>query len=144
MIRRVGRPSLMFWDTDYQGVKVKDIYLQLEAFKQFVRDGIKSTEGILKDHLFFGMDLPTFDLNEIVDNLDEHKPSYSFLKNPTNKLPNGREYMSELMKSAHPSKNLMDEQGRWDIAKVKKYLEWKKKFLRKLMKGISLVSFTHN
>ena len=47
IIKRVGRLSLMFWDTDYRGIRVKDIYLRLDAFKQFVRDGIKSAEGIL-------------------------------------------------------------------------------------------------
>ena len=50
-----------------QGVKVKEIHLRLDVFKQFIQDEIKSTEMILREQLFFEINLPTIDLNNIND-----------------------------------------------------------------------------
>ena len=134
-VRAVGRPGLLLWDLDYQGVKLKEIYLRLDAFKQFVVDGIKSTERILREELFFGMDLPEMDLNTLVDVMGKVDPFYSFMEGSADKLPDGCEFMFDLMKSADSSKQLIDAQGRWDMIKVNKYLKAKNKFQRKLMKG---------
>jgi len=136
-IKAVGRPSLLMWDSDYQGVKVKEVHLRLDAFKQFVQDGIKSTERLFQEQLFFGMNLPMVDLGKIDDVMDFIKPGYSFMKESEAKLPNGREFMFNLMKSADSSKQLIDAQGRWDTIKVREYLKAKKKGLKKLMKGIT-------
>ena len=139
-VKSIGRPCLLDWDPDYKGVKIKDIYLQLDAFKQFVQDGIKSTETILREQLFFGMDLPTIDLKSIKDEYGKVEPEYSFLKGSADVLPNGCKFMFNLMKSADPSKHLIDAQGRWNMLKVMEYLKGHKKVLRKLMKGILPVS----
>ena len=136
-IKAVGRPGLLVWDPDYQGVKVKEVHLRLDAFKRFVQDGIKSTEEFLKEQLFFGMNLPKIDLKKIDDVLGNTEPSYSFLKESAVFLPNGCEFMLNLMKSADPSKRLIDAQGHWDTVKVREYLKGKKRFQRKLMKGIA-------
>ena len=134
-VKAIGRPGLLVWDPDYQGVKVKEVHLRLDTFKQFVRDGITLTERILREELFFGLDLPTIDLKEIDDIMGIPESRYSFLKESKEKLPQGCEFMSNLMKSTDPSKQLIDAQGRLDTVKVMEYLKVKKNFLRKLMKG---------
>jgi len=136
-VKAVGRPCLLSWDPDYKGVKIKDVHLQLDVFKQFVQDGIKSTETILREQLFFGMDLPTIDLRMIKDEYGKVKSEYSFLKGPANMRLNMNSHPLGRMKSADPSKHLIDAQGRWNTVKVMEYLKGNKKFLRKLMKGIS-------
>jgi hypothetical protein len=136
-IKAVGRPGLLVWDPDYEGVKVKEVHLRLDVFKQFVRDGIKSTKNILQEELFFGMNLPIIDLKMIDDIFGNIEPSYSFLKESADKLSNGCEFMLNLMKSINPSRQLIDAQGRWDTVKVREYLKAKKTFQRKLMKGIT-------
>ena len=82
-VRAVGRPGLLLWDPDYQGVKIKEVYLQLDAFKRFVVDGIKSTERILQEELFFGLDLPEMDLNTLVDVMGKTDVFYSFMEGST-------------------------------------------------------------
>ena len=140
-IKAVGRPSLLMWDPDYQGVKVKEVHLRLDAFKQFVQDGIKSTETFLREQLFFGMDLPTVDLKEIEDVMEFIKPWYSFLKESAEKLPDGREFMLNLMKSADSSKQLIDEQGRWDMIKVRGVFEGEEEISEEIDEGYHLKTF---
>ena len=135
-VKAVGRPCLLTWDSDYRGLKIKDVHLRLNAFQQFVHDGIKSTETILREQLFFEMNLPTIDLRKIKDEYGKIDPGYSFLKGSADILPDGCQFMFNLMKSADPSKHLIDAQGRWDTAKVMEYLKSNKKVLRRLMKGI--------
>src|SRR5208282_3838510 len=133
-VKAVGRPGLLVWDPDDQGVKVKEVHLRLDAFKCFVQDGIKSTERFLQEELFFGMDLPTVDLGEIEDVMDLSTRHYSFMKKSAAKLPDGKKFMFDLMKSVDSSKQLIDAQGRWDMIMVREYLKAKKKFQKKLMK----------
>ena len=59
----------------------------MDAFKQFVQKGIKSTDRILQEELFFGMTLPKVDLKMIKDTLGNGKPWHSFLKESADKLP---------------------------------------------------------
>ena len=93
MVKVVDRLCLLVWDPDYQGVRIKDVHLRLDAFKQFVQDGIKSTETMLREQLFFGMDLPTIDSGTINDIYENVEPDYSFLKGSADILLNGREFM---------------------------------------------------
>jgi hypothetical protein len=137
-VKAVGRPGLLMWDPDNQGLAIKSIHLRLDAFTQFVQDGIQSTEAILREQLFFGMDLPVIDLSKITDVYGEIKPLYSFLEGSADKLPDGGEFMLRFMKSADPSKHLIDAQGRWNKVRMAEYLKAKKVFLRKLMKGIMI------
>ena len=51
------------------------------------------------------------------------------------KLLNGGQFMINLMKSADPSKHLINTQGQVDMVKVREYLKAKRRFLRKLMTG---------
>ena len=138
-IKAVGRPGVLMWDPDEQGLKIKEVHLRLDAFKELVRDGIELTESVLREELFFGMDLPMIDLNKIDDNFGKIDNRYSFLKESANELPNGRRFMFNLMRSADPSKQLIDSQGRWDMIKVRKYLKGNERFKRKLMKGIIFI-----
>jgi hypothetical protein len=135
-VKAVSRPCYIVWDPDDLGLKIKGVHLRLDTFKKFVHDGIQLTETILREQLFFGADLPTIDLKAITDEFGRADAGYSFLKESTNKLPNGQEFMLNLMKSVDPSKHLIDAQGRWDHIKVMEYLNMKKKFLKKLMKGM--------
>jgi hypothetical protein len=136
-VKALGRPCLMMWDPDYQGFKIKEIYLRLDTLKEFVQDGIKSTEEFLQEKLFFGMDLPAIDLKRIEDVIGITKPWYSFLEDSKNQLLERCKFMLDLMKSADSSKHLIDSQGHWDTIKAREYLKSKKKFLRKLMKGMT-------
>ena len=135
-IKKVGRPCMLRWDLDREGVTVKEVHLRLDAFKQFVQDGIESSEEFLWEKLFFGTDLPMIDLKKIDDVMEKKDRFYSFMKESAAQLPDGREYMFNLQKSLDPSKQLIDAQGRSDGVKVKKYLKAKMQFQRKLMKGI--------
>jgi hypothetical protein len=134
-VKAVSRPCYIVWDPDDLGLKIKGVHLRLDTFKKFVHDGIQLTETILREQLFFGTDLPTIDLKAITDEFGKADSGYSFLKESTNKLPKGQEFMLNLMKSVDSSKHLIDAQGRWDHIKVAEYLKTKKNFLRKLMKG---------
>ena len=111
IIKAVDWPNLLMWNPNYQGVSVKNVHLQLDAFKQFVQDGIKSTETILREQLFFGMNLPTVDLKEIDDVMGVIEPRYSFLKESADKLLKKHEFILNLMKSIDSSKYLIDEHG---------------------------------
>lgn len=42
-VKAVGWPGVLIWDPDDQGLKIKEIHLRLDAFKQFVREGIEWT-----------------------------------------------------------------------------------------------------
>ena len=136
-VRAVGRPCLIHWDLDDQGLRLYDIHLRLDAFKRFVSDGIKSTKKTLYEQLFFGMGPPKIDLMSIRDVISAEKPLYSIMEASVDRLPEGRMFMLNLMKSADPSKHLIDAQGRWNRGKVNEYLKAKKIFLRRLMKGVS-------
>jgi hypothetical protein len=54
----------------------------------------------------FGMNLPKIDLKEINDIIGITDPMYSFLKESVDILPDGREFILNLMESADPSKLL--------------------------------------
>ena len=136
--KAVGRPGVMDWDPDGQGFRIKEIRLRLNAFQQFVSDGIKLTEKTLQEKLLFGMDVPTIDLKSICDIAGVEKPLYCFIQGSLDKLPDGRAaraFMLNLMRSADSSKHLIDDNGCWDRIKVIEYLKAKKTFLKQLMKG---------
>src|SRR5947207_3317658 len=114
MIKKVGRPCMLRWDMDREGVTVKEVHLRLDAFKQFVQDGNESSEEFLWEKLFFGTDLPMIDLKKIDDVLEKKDRFYSFMKESAAQLPDGREYMFNLQESLDPSKQLIDGQGRYD------------------------------
>ena len=136
-VRAVGRPSLIYWDPDHQGFQLKEIQVRLDVLKQFIGDGIKLTEKILREHLFFGLELPKIDLNSLHDVVSDEKPLYSFIAASAASLPEGCAFMLNLMKWANPSKHLIEAQGQWDRIKVLEYLKVKKTFLRQLMKGMT-------
>jgi len=48
---------------------------------------------MLREQLFFGMDLPTIDSGTINDIYENVEPDYSFLKGSADILLNGREFM---------------------------------------------------
>ena len=104
MNKRVGRPCILKWDPDYEGVTVKEVHLRMDAFKRFIQDGIKSTERILQEDLFFGTDLPRIDLKTIEDVMEKKDRFYSFMKESAAQLPEGWEYMFNLQKYLDPSK----------------------------------------
>ena len=83
------------------------------------------------------MNLPAIDLKMIDDIMGFIEPLYSFLKESAYKLPQAHEFMLNLMKSADSSKHLIDTQGHWNRVKMMEYLKTKRKFLRKLMKGMT-------
>jgi len=134
-VKSIGRPTIVVWDTDYRGMRVKDIHIRLDAFQQFVKEGIALTEGVLNEQLFFGQPIPEINLNSIQDVLGNTEPFYSFLKYSERSAIDGREYMMNLMKSIDPSKRLIDGDGTWNLARASEYLKAKKQFLRLLMKG---------
>jgi hypothetical protein len=99
----------------------------MDAFKRFVQDGIKSTEKFFQEELFFGMNLPTIDLDAISDDMENRDPFYSFMKHPATKLPNGNKYMFNLQSSLDPSKQLIDAEGRYNEVNVRRYLKERRK-----------------
>src|SRR5437667_6600355 len=134
MIKKVGRPCMLRWDLDGEGITVKEVHLRLDAFKQFVQDGIESSEEFLREELFFGTDLPTIDLKKINDVMEKKDRFYSFMKESAAQLPNGREYMFNLQKSLGPSKQLIDEQDTYEGEKLERYLKAQRQVQTKLMK----------
>ena len=75
-VKSIGRPAIVVWDADYRGMKVKDIYLRLDAFKEFVKEGIMLTEDALKEKLFFGQPVPEIDLRGVEDVIGNTEPFY--------------------------------------------------------------------
>ena len=86
--------------------------------------------------LFFGFALLSIDLGEIVDTMTNDDPFHSVVKDTKNKLNASSEYLMALLKQVKPDENLRDEKGVWDITKVKRFLDKKKRFLRLLILGI--------
>ena len=134
-INSTGRPPMTVWDTDYERLQVKDIWLRLRPFKDFVRDGITLTERVLKEELFFGHEPCRIDLNGVRDVMSNTDPSYSFLECCETSAVDGRKYMLDLMKRLDPSKTLIKDDGRWDLHRARAYLNAKKRFLKLLMVG---------
>ena len=116
-------------------MKVKDVCLRLDAFKEFVKDGIMLTERALKETLFFGQPVPEIDLKGIEDVIGNTEPFYSILKYTERTEIKGQEHMMNLMKSIEPSKRLIDTEGKWNLPRAREYLNAKSEFLRLLMKG---------
>ena len=98
-VRSIGRPAIVVWDADYRGIKVKNIYLWLDTFKEFVKEGIMLTEDALKEKLFFGQPVPEIDLRGVEDVIGNTEPFYSILKYTERLEIKGREYMMNLMRS---------------------------------------------
>jgi hypothetical protein len=142
-VRAVGRPGQVFWDPDYQGLRIKNIHMRLSCFQQFVKDIMDSLVGIMGQDLFFGINPPSIDLTEIHDCMVDDKPMLSLLKYPTNKLSDGSEFMIECMRRAPQALKLIDDDGIWNQSMVTNYLAFKERFLKLLMLGIShFIPFT--
>ena len=118
---------------------MKDIHIRLDAFKEFVKEGIALTTQVLKNQLFFEQPLPEVNLNGIEDVIGNTEPFYSILEYTERSGINGREYMMNLMKSIDTSKRLIDIDGKWNMSRVLEYLKAKKEFLRLLMKGKNIL-----
>ena len=71
-----GRPGVIHWEDDMQGLQIKDIHLRLDDFRQFVHDIIESLEEILYDELFFGAAPPSVDLQKLTDIMTKNTASH--------------------------------------------------------------------
>ena len=47
LVKKVGRLGLLMWVKDYQSVKIRNVELSIDVFKDFVRSGLESTRKIL-------------------------------------------------------------------------------------------------
>ena len=135
LVKNVSRPGPLMWAKDYQSIKIRNVKLSMNAFKDFVHSRIKSARKILKEKLFFRVKLPEIDM--IDDIMGKQDMGYPFLQESAEVLPDGRAYMLDLMQSADPSKHLIDAQGRLNMVKITNYLKAKVEFQRELMKGMS-------
>jgi hypothetical protein len=46
-----GRPAQLFWDSDYQGLKIKENHIRLLDFQQFVKDTIALFIDVMDEEL---------------------------------------------------------------------------------------------
>jgi hypothetical protein len=135
-VKAVGRPGQIFWDPDYEGLRIKDIHLRLNDFRKFVGDILDSLVETMEQQLFFGMTRPGIDFDNIKDVMMTDTPRFSFVTEPENKLPDGKAFMIDWMKHARVELQLIDENGVWNQERVRKYLMSKERFLKLLMLGI--------
>jgi len=138
-----GRPGEILWDDDGLGFQIRDIYMRLPQFQEFVSEVVKSARNVMHDQLFFGIRPPPIMLGDLRDRIANGDPGYSIIDQvcQTGSERGGHRFMLELMMvSADGSQRLMDEEGRWDLPKCKTYLNSKKRFLQLLMLGIRYYS----
>jgi hypothetical protein len=140
MVKAVGRAGQIFWDPDYEGLRIKDIHLRLNDFRKFVGDILDSLVETMEQQLFFGMTRPGIDFDNIKDVMMTDTPRFSFVTEPDNKLPDGKAFMIDWMKHARVELQLIDENGVWNRDRVRKYLMSKERFLKLLMLGIIFLS----
>lgn len=142
--KRDGRPGVIQWDEDKQGLKIKDLHLRLDEFRQFVQELIKSLQDIMRNDLFFDAEPPSFTLSELNDIMlsDNKRPEESIRhseKKKDEKEGGHHRMMKFMMNQGDVKKRLMDDNGRWNERKVRQYLISKKRFLRLLMVGTCLI-----
>jgi hypothetical protein len=131
-----GRPGVIHWDDDMQGLQIKDIRLRLDDFRRFVHDVIESLEEILYDDLLFGAAPPSIDLRKLADVMTKKRRRASFLSEPSNGMQKGYEGLMDLMMNqVEEAKRLVNKEGKWIELKARGYLVTQERFLRLLMLG---------
>lgn len=135
--KSVSRPGQIIWDSDEQGLQIKQIQLRLDDYRDFIRQTINILVDTIHQDLFFNIMPPIIDLTKIKDHISESKPMYSLFKQPENELNNGCIFMlKNWMEDIPEELRLIDDDGVWNTRRIAEYLRSKKRFLRLLMLSI--------
>jgi hypothetical protein len=94
--------------------------------------------------LFFNLIPPKIDLAKIHDRISEGKQAHSLFKDSKNELDRGSEFILDWMVKASKELRLIDDDGVWNLIRIKKYLNSKLRFLRLLMLGIFHTNYEAN
>jgi hypothetical protein len=133
-----GRPGVVRWDDDKQGLHIKDIDLRLDDFRRFVHGIVESLEKILYEDLLFGVTPPSVDLQKLTDVISKKKHHASFVSESSNRMQEGYKDLMDLMiNQVEEVKRLVNKENKWIELKARGYLVAKERFLRLLMLGKS-------
>ena len=115
-----GRPGVVQWDEDKQGLKIKDLHLRLNEFRQLVQELIKSLQDMMRKDLFFDAEPPAIALSKLNDIMADRRLEESFLRAEPNDTQNEHERMTTfMMTQGQAKKRLMDANGKWNERKVR-------------------------
>ena len=126
--KQLGHPGVVTWDSDGQGLQIKDTRVTLDGFKMYIRGIISEAQDIVNKELLFGVGEMRLDLSNMRDIMTDKRNGFSMIDIETNRLDRGLKYMLNIVKRASPEKTLLKggEEWRWD--RVLRYLERKKRY----------------
>jgi superfamily II DNA helicase RecQ len=123
------------WSRDKNTIFYKGIAIALSSFRQMVQDNIQHAERLLWENLMWVRDESqrfTIDLDLIQDDQTFTLRGYSFLKQSSNGLEGGRQWMFRQMLRQRGKFRLRGLDKTWKLRNVRRYLTKEQDFLELL------------
>ncbi|KEF50790.1 uncharacterized protein A1O9_13158 [Exophiala aquamarina CBS 119918] len=127
------------WSRNKDTMFYKGIPIALSSFRQMVQDNIQRAEQILWEQLMWVRDDSkrfSIDLDIIQDDQTFTLRGYSFLKQSSNGLDGGRQWMFRQMLRQRGKLRLRSKDRTWKLRNVRRYLVKWKEVLERLLFGV--------
>jgi len=127
------------WAVDNNGFKYKSISTSMNDIRNFIHKIIRELTEQMEKDLFFGKIPTRIKLSHIKDDMNNTDSDFSFLKFPSNNLPeNGKDVLAEIMMENAPKDlRLLDEDGTVQVDATMEYLKKKEAWLKLFMLGMA-------
>ena len=132
--RRDGARTNITWSLDGQTLGIDDAEITMSQFRHVIHCAVSRVQQQMDD-LLFGW-WPSIRLEELHDDMSIHRPGYSFLSHPSNKLQSSFRTISRRAFSKEGGFSLRG-QGR---ERAMRYLRARDRLVRFLLAGIHLTS----
>jgi superfamily II DNA helicase RecQ len=127
------------WSRNKDTIFYKGIPIPLSSFRQMVQDNIQQAEQLLWENLMWVRDESkrfSIDLDIIQDDQTFTLRGYSFLKQSSNGLEGGRQWMFRQMLRQRGKLRLRNKDKTWNLRNVRRYLVKWKEVLERLLFGV--------
>lgn len=133
--RREGPRTNISWSSDGLTLYIADTQIQMRHFRETIHNVIVRLQSLAQE-LLFGW-WPEVQLDAVQDNLATHRPGFSFLAHPANKLQASFRALNKLAFSKQGGFSSETRRGRM---KQKQYLNQSDEFVRLLYAAMHMTS----
>ena len=127
------------WSRNKDTIFYKGIAIALSSFRQMVQNNIQEAEQLLWEHIMWVRDDSkrfSIDLDLLQDDQTFTLRGYSFLKQKSNGLEGGRQWMFRQMLRQRGKLRLRGKNKTWKLRNVRRYLAKWKELLERVLFGV--------
>ncbi|EMD86838.1 hypothetical protein COCHEDRAFT_1218347 [Bipolaris maydis C5] len=133
--RREGPQTNISWSLDGLTLYIADTQVHMRQFRETIHSVVVRLQNLTQDLLFNWW--PDVQLNAVQDDLAAHRPGFSFLTHPANKLQGSFRIVSRLAFSEQGGFSLETRRGK---AKMERYLKKSDQFIRLLYAAMHMTN----